>query len=109
MFDLTPQERRALLFFSGILIAGSLVNVCVRLHQRARVFLCVQDDFGKTDLNLAGYRELVGISGLGDKLAIRILEYRSYKGRFESLEELKNIRGINGPRLQKLKKLLFVR
>jgi len=108
LFDLTPQERRALLFFSGTLLAGSLVNVYTRSNDRGKVIFRVQDNFGKTDLNLAGYDELVGISGLGDKLVLKILEYRRLKGRFDSLEELKEIRGINGSRFQRIKNLLFV-
>lgn len=108
MFDLTPQERRALIFFSGTLLAGSLIDLCVRSSDRGRMILRVQENFGKTDLNLAGYRELVGISGLGEKLALKILEYRRENGKFASLDELRKIKGINGLRFEKLKKLLFV-
>lgn len=47
------------------------------------------------DLNTATKSILSHISGLNEKLATNIIEYRKRNGKFENREELKNISGIN--------------
>lgn len=47
------------------------------------------------DLNTATKSILSHISGLNEKLAINIVEYRKRNGKFKNREELKNVSGIN--------------
>ncbi len=47
------------------------------------------------DLNTATKSILSHISGLNEKLATNIIEYRKRNGKFENREELKNVSGIN--------------
>lgn len=47
------------------------------------------------DLNTATKSILSHISGLNEKLATNIIEYRKRNGNFENREELKNVSGIN--------------
>lgn len=49
------------------------------------------------DLNQATWPELTLLPEISETMARRIVEYRDIKGRFESLDELKQVRGI-GPR-----------
>lgn len=51
-------------------------------------------DDGKVDLNAAGKEELMSLSGIGEARAEAILRYREQKGRFTSVEELKEVEGI---------------
>jgi len=48
----------------------------------------------KLDVNRATAAELVGIPGIGERLAQAILELRERKGSFTKLEELLEVRGI---------------
>jgi competence protein ComEA len=48
----------------------------------------------KLDVNRATAAELVGIPGIGERLAQAILELRQRKGSFTKLEELLEVRGI---------------
>ena len=46
------------------------------------------------DINSATAEEFVKIKGIGEKKAERILAYRDEHGKFESIDELKNVKGI---------------
>ncbi len=49
------------------------------------------------DLNQATWPELTLLPEISETMARRIVEFRDMKGRFQSLDELKQVRGI-GPR-----------
>ncbi len=46
------------------------------------------------DINTASAEEFVKIKGIGVKKAERIISYREEHGKFNSVEELKNVKGI---------------
>jgi len=50
-------------------------------------------------VNAARFADLVGVKGIGDILALRILEYRESNGRFATVDELSEVKGI-GPALR---------
>jgi len=61
------------------------------------------------DLNLVTKEELMGITGIGEKTALKIINYRTEKGGFTSINDLLNIGGIAEKTLEKLKKYLYVK
>jgi competence protein ComEA len=46
------------------------------------------------DINTASQEEFVKIKGIGEKKAERIIAYRKEHGKFSSIDELKNVKGI---------------
>lgn len=60
------------------------------------------------DLNLATVKELASIKGIGLKKAQAIVTYREANGDFESLEQIKNVKGLGNKLLQKLTPFLVV-
>ena len=46
------------------------------------------------DINTATAEEFVKVKGIGEKKAERIIAYRDEHGKFESVDELKNVKGI---------------
>lgn len=58
---------------------------------------------GKININEATAEELDSLPGIGPVLAGRILEYREKNGRFQSLDQLKNVSGIGESTFEKLK------
>ncbi|MDD4357148.1 MAG: helix-hairpin-helix domain-containing protein [Smithellaceae bacterium] len=60
------------------------------------------------DINLAGRDELMLIPGIGEKLAGHIVAHRSRTGRFETLDQLMEIKGIKEKKLAKLKRYLYI-
>ncbi len=60
------------------------------------------------DLNVATESDLDRLPGIGPVLAKRIVEYRSTKGRFQTVEELLEVKGIGEKKLAKIRPLVTV-
>ena len=58
---------------------------------------------GLININTAGPEELQLIPGVGPAIAGRIIEYREDHGQFQSIEEIKNVKGIGDKTLEKIK------
>jgi len=59
---------------------------------------------GKVNINSATASELEQkLSGIGPVLSQRIVEYRQVQGRFENIEDIKNVSGIGDKKYQDIK------
>jgi len=70
------------------------------------VLLCstaalAEDTQPKIDVNTASTEQLSSLEGIGKAKAEAIVRYRSEHGKFNSIEELKNVRGIGQSILDK--------
>lgn len=63
---------------------------------------------GKINLNNAGMNELMSLPGVGQKTAERIIEYRKSKGKFSSVKEIMQVKGIGNAKFEKLKDLIYI-
>ncbi len=59
--------------------------------------------FAKIDINKATAEELASIKGIGQKKAAAIVKYRKAHGMIKSIDELKNIKGIDEKIISNLK------
>jgi competence ComEA-like helix-hairpin-helix protein len=62
----------------------------------------------KVDLNTAPASEFEILPGLGPKLSEAVIEYREQHGRFNSIEEIDNVRGIGPKKLEVLRPFLYI-
>lgn len=58
---------------------------------------------GPVDVNTAGLDELETLNGIGPVLAQRIIDYREEHGRFQTVEELLEVKGIGQKTLAKFR------
>ncbi|MFZ5643027.1 MAG: helix-hairpin-helix domain-containing protein [Bacillota bacterium] len=60
------------------------------------------------NINRASAKELESLPGIGPELAERVINYRTNKGFFASVEELKKVSGIGAKKYEKIKDLVTV-
>lgn len=131
-FAFTRNEQKVFLFLSVVFLAGVAVKAykAYIVPDRAPVFdysvsdsiftarsaQLMSDSAGRQqsvvrviDLNSATKSDLMSLPGIGDAMAERILLYRTEQGRFRSVAELKNIKGIGEKKFEKLKLLVEVK
>ena len=108
MFGFTRQERQVILFLITVALVGMGVSFLAKRYSQVKAIACINQDIGKIDLNKADKETLIGIPGIGEKLAQRIIDYRNQQAGFKDAEELKNIKGISDYKYEKLKDLLFI-
>lgn len=66
------------------------------------------DASGKVNLNTATKEELMTLAGIGESKANSIIKYREEHGKFQSIEDIKQIEGIKDGVFQKIKDLITV-
>lgn len=108
MLGLTRQERQVILFLITIALMGMGINFLAKRYSQVKAIACINQDISKIDLNKADKETLIGIPGIGEKLAQAIIDYRNQQVGFKDIEELKNIKGISEYKYEKLKDSLFI-
>lgn len=63
---------------------------------------------GKVNINTATAEELDTLPGVGPAIAQRIIDYRTVHGPFQSIEDIKNVRGIGDATFEELKDKITV-
>ena len=57
----------------------------------------------KININTANQTQLEELEGIGEITALRIIEYRKQNGKFKTIEDLKNVKGIGDAKFDKIK------
>ena len=109
MFDLTPQERKVVLFLISAALVGLGINFVVKTNSRMERFVKADAEILKININQATLEDLVGTKVLSSKLAAKIIEYRNSHSPFKELQDLKEIKGIGEYRYEKLKEVFYVK
>lgn len=65
-------------------------------------------NFGLINLNSASMEELMTLSGIGESKALAIIQYREENGRFASIEEIKNVKGIGDGIFEQIKESITI-
>ena len=108
MFSFTSQERQVILFLVTTALVGVGINFALKVNANIERLVKVGSHIAQIDINKASYEDLLNAGGIGPSLAKKIMAYRASHGTFNSLEELKGIKGIGANRVEKLEEIFFV-
>ena len=62
----------------------------------------------KININTANQAEFEKLPGIGEATALKIISYRKENGKFNTIEDLKNVKGIGTSKFEKIKDYIFV-
>jgi comEA protein len=127
-FAFTKNEQKVFFFLSVIMLAGvavkaykayivppnapnfdySVSDSIFTEHSKSLMNDTLGTESGngivkKIELNSATKTELMSLPGIGEATAERIILHRDEKGKFKTINELKNIKGIGEKKFEKLK------
>lgn len=129
-FSFTKNETKILLFIVSVLIAGFGIKYYKQVFSKDHgafnysasdsVFNSLSEkiyanekkngkDPGKKEsgaiinINTATKNELIGLPGVGDATAEKIINYREQKKGFKKIEDMMNVSGIGKKKFEKMK------
>jgi competence ComEA-like helix-hairpin-helix protein len=108
VLNFTRQERAAVVFLVGVALVGNGVSFLVKRFAPVKAVVCLDDDFGKINVNTADVRLLQKLPGVGAKTAQRIVDYRGQQGAFTDIDDLQNIKGLRGGKFEKIKESVTI-
>ena len=62
----------------------------------------------KININSATQTELETLPGIGPSTALKIINYRKEKGKFNKIEDIKNVNGIGESKFNKIKEFIKI-
>jgi competence ComEA-like helix-hairpin-helix protein len=90
-----------------VILAGAGIDFLANKYLPVKAIAQFNHNLGKINLNSADKDTLMSVSGIGEKLAKRIIEYRDKHTSFSDIGELKDITGISESKYEKIKDYLI--
>ena len=108
MFNLTPQDKQAILFMLVVALLGLGVHCAAQRNAKIEKFVRVSNEIVKIDINKAAFEDLVIAGAVSKRLAREIIDRRISLGPYKDMEEMGQVKGLGAKRLEKLKEYFFV-
>jgi competence protein ComEA len=86
-----------------------LFTATVMVHGHALAEMKSAPDTEMVNINKASVKELAGLSGIGKTKAQAIIAYRSEHGKFESVDDIKKIKGIGKKTFENIRNKITAR
>lgn len=100
----TYTEQKVILFLCLLLLSGAVIKA-VNLNREEPT---KEEVVLEVNINTANIGQLIEIKGIGLKTAERIIDYRQNNGPFESLDDLKKIKGIGDKKLSMIREYIII-
>lgn len=84
----------------------SSINLNQVLKNNDVVVIPQKSETSKVSINTATIEQLITLPSIGEKTAEKIIEYRINNGLFQSLEDIKNVKGIGDKKFEQIKDLI---
>ena len=104
-----------IIFFNAFYKSDASIPSVIYINENDKISSENLDDNGqisnlnKININTATVEELSeNLSGVGESIAKRIVEYREHNGEFTNIEDIKNVSGIGDKMFESIKDLICV-
>lgn len=109
MFDLEKREKWIVILLTAALLTGSAIifwrksapSVDIKIRSFSHPISTAT--YEKIDINTASKEALMELPGVGESLAVRIIDYRNRSGSFSSVEDIRKVKGIKEGLFNKIK------
>jgi len=111
MFSLTKQERLVLFCLALVILCGSTIHYLLKRYpfiQKSLGLIESEALYRKIDVNQASAEQFEALPYIGKITAGRIVDYRRRRGRFNSIQQLKEVQGIGESSFQKISPYLKI-
>ena len=112
MLNLTRAERLVVLFLSLFILTGVTINYLLKKQPvLQRFYNCANLERADVnlDLNKASQEDLMRLPGIGEAIALEIVQYRESRGGFKAIEELEKVKGIGPQKLELIKEHVTIK
>jgi len=110
LFNLTPGERRVVVFLALLLVFGGVLRLVGLSVERVGTLTDRGLEQTRTvNINTATKAELEQLPFIGPKTAAAIIIYRREHGHFKTIDDLKGVKGIGDKKLKALKKHIVLK
>ena len=104
-----------IIFFNAFYKSDASIPSVIYINENDKISSENLDDnesnrnLNKININTATVEELSeNLSGVGESIAKRIVEYREHNGEFTNIEDIKNVSGIGDKMFETIKDLICV-
>ena len=110
MSGISRSERNLILIF--ILLGALFLRLSYTQKINSSAIQQIESDenliFPLININTATINELERLPGIGPVMAREIISHRDVSGGFKSKEGLKDVKGIGGKKLEKIRDLIII-
>lgn len=100
------KRIKAAVLLCGLFLAGALAMPLMAAEPQNDRALLAQQSAERLNINTANAEQLASLPGIGPVRAEAILVLRAEKGRFSSMSELQEVRGIGAATATRLESLV---
>ncbi len=98
--------KRYFILFAMVCVLFCAVNPATSFAAATKSAVETEQQMTKVDINSADVELLATIPGIGPKTAEAITSYRKDNGKFSSVDDLLNVKGIGEKKLAKMRPFL---
>lgn len=89
-------------FCSVIVLVLAIAFVC------QKICISAEGIEGRVNINTATEDQIALLPGIGPKIAVEVVNYRASNGNFQTIDDMKKVKGVGDKKFEKIKNFVVV-